>query len=244
MNYKFKNVSDMGTSNSGGNYGRFGLNEATLTRFEYNGQGGSSSNPNQDVLDVTFRVGEKDFMYRIFPPKAWSTDENSEQYKKELEMSEETTSTAIFQIVQAIVPASTVEQSINTANPASFKDFIQLMERLVKAIPNWNTKPLHLFLHWQATPSEGQQKTYLEVPKVSTLKFGNAVFVVAKQEGEWSEVKDEKGLRYKKGEETHPISRSKWFVESSKNANRIDMSQSSPSDPTSSTFTEETKEDW
>ena len=253
MEFGFKKVSEINANNSNvaGNYGKFGLNEATLSKFDYVAYGGKDPNVQQDALDVSFKVGEKDFNHRIFPARVFgNTDVNSASYKEELAKSQDQVISSISQIVEAIVPSATIEQALAATKPSSFKDYVELMARLIKGVANWDKKPLHLFLNWQAKPSENQQKTYLEVPRQNILKFNNSIYVTSKLEGTWTEDRTDDKLVYKNASgEKHPISRDKWFMTQTAYAKRIDLTSNTTGQSTSGEFSDaatpvEEREDW
>ena len=250
MEFGFKKVSDINANNSnvGGNYGKFGLNEATLVKFDYVAHGGKDPNVQQDALDVTFKVGEKEFNHRIFPARVFgNTDVNSDAYKEELKKSQEKLITAVSQIVESIVRATTVEQALTAAKPTSFKDYVEVMSRVIRNTPNWTSKPLHLFLNWQNKPSESQQKAYLEVPRQNILQFNNSIYITSKLEGTWTEDKTDGKLVYKNASgDKHPISRDKWFMEKTNYANRVDLTSNTTGHTPSDEFSTpvEEKEEW
>lgn len=241
MNFEFKSINDVAPS-TGGAYGRFGKNDATLTKFEYTDAGGASG-ASQDALLVTFKVGEADFNYRIFPPKVFgSMDVNSEEYKAALKKAEDQVSTAISQITEAIVDPSLIISTLNASKPNSFKDYVQVMERLIKNTANWDKKELDLFLNWQKTPGTNQNKTFLEVPRQTILNYSNSIFVTAKKSGTWTEDTTDGKLLYKnESGEIHPIKRDKWFM-SQNYAKRVDLEKDNA--PSESAASSPAKEDW
>lgn len=241
MNFEFKSIKDAPES-TGGSYGRFGLNAATLSKFEYTDAGGAGG-ATQDALLVTFKVGEADFNYRIFPPKVYGTlDPNSEEYKVALKKAEGQVSTAISQITESIVDNTLIAQAVQAAKPTTFKDFVQVMERLIKNTANWDKKELDLFLNWQAKPGTNQNKTFLEVPRQTILNFSNSIFVTSKQAGSWTEDRTEGKLVYRNTEgNLHPIKRDKWFM-GQNYAKRVDLEKENA--PTEESTSAQPKEDW
>lgn len=228
MDYGYKKVSDINTNNEGGNYGKFGINEATLASFEYTNEAGSGGTSGEAV-DIKFKVGEKDFLWRVFPPKTFSTaDPSTEEYKKSQKQAEDQFVLALSQLTEAFVNPTTIQGALLASKPTNFKDYIELMGRLIKNTPNWNQKQLDLFLQWQSKPGANQTKTYLEVPRVYNLKFGNEIYVTAKQEGNYTKDASAENLVYKnESGEKHPITRTKWWVENSANAKRINLEEGS-----------------
>lgn len=226
MDYGYKKVSDIVAKNEGGNYGRFGINDATLVAFDYNPKGGSSPDVPQDALDIKFKVGDKEYMWRIFPPKTFSTEPtNSEAYIKSQKEAEDQFILAVSQLTEAFVPSNVIEQTMVANRPNSFQSYVELMGRLIKNVPNWNQKELDLFLQWQGKPGANQTRTYLEVPKVYNLKYGNEIYVTAKELGNFTRDTTEKGLVYKNVTGAkHPISRTEYWINNSANAKKIDLS--------------------
>ena len=242
MNFEFKSIKDAPES-TGGAYGRFGKNDAILTKFEYTDAGGASG-ASQDALLVTFKVGEADFNYRIFPPKVFgSMDANSEEYRTALKKAEDQVSTAISQITESIVDANLIVSTLQSTKPTTFKDYVQTMERLIKNTANWDKKELDLFLNWQGKPGTNQNKTFLEVPRQTILNFSNSIFVTAKQPGTWTEDTDGGKLVYKnEAGAQHPIKRDAWFMKQNY-AKRVDLEKDNA--PTEgATSGTQTKEDW
>ena len=241
MNFEFKSINDAPVS-TGGAYGRFGKNDAVLTKFEYTDAGGASG-ATQDALLVTFKVGEADFNYRIFPPKVFgSMDVNSEEYKVALKKAEDQVSTAISQITESIVDNNLIVQAMQASKPSTFKEYVQVMERLIKNTANWDKKELDLFLNWQKAPGTNQNKTFLEVPRQTILNFSNSIFVTAKQAGTWTEDNTDGKLVYRNAEgNLHPIKRDKWFM-SQNYAKRVDLEKDNA--PTEGATNSQVKEDW
>lgn len=245
MNFEFKSINDLEQA-SGSSYGKFGKNDAKLIKFEYTSQGGSNG-ATQDALLVTFKVEDGEYNYRVFPAKVgnWiNQDPNSEEYKKALQESQNQVQIAISQIVESIVDRTIIQHAIATSKPTTFEQYVKLMERLIKAVPNWNNKELDLFLHWQSKLSPNQTRTYLEVPRQTDLKFGNSVFVTSKQPGVWNEVIEQGVLMYKDNAgNTHPFKRNKWYMEKSKFANRIVVEENTQA-TTNSTSEDPARNTW
>lgn len=242
MDFNFKSINDVQASNSnagGGNYGKFGMNTAKLEKFEYVDTNGS------EALQLTFKVGDADYNHRIFPAKVFdqSLSPGTEEYNKALSRSQEQMQVAVSQVVEAIVNKEVIVNALNAAKPTTFKEYIQVMERLVKNTANWNTKELDLFLNWQRTPGANQNKTFLEVPRQLILNFRNSIFVTAKQPGTWTEDRGGDKLTYKNERgETHPIQRDAWFMKQNY-AKRVDLEKDNAPE-TGGNNPQEEKVDW
>lgn len=196
--------------------GKFGLNKATLIKFEYNPNAGKDG-AEQDGIDISFQVGERVFMQRFFPvSKVYAkgggeltdttTDEYKEQKAKDINMFNAT----LVSIVEVFVSSEDVKTALSTPI-SSFKDFAQILERLVKSVPNWDKLELDVFLQYQWSPKGEKDVTYLELPK--NIKHG--VYVAKSLGEELTEDRTSTHLKYVSASGvTHPFKRNEWFVTS------------------------------
>lgn len=196
--------------------GVFGKNNAVLTKFEYNPNGGKGGTPS-DCIDIIVKVDEKEYRKRYFPvTKAFVNDENGNRveitdpkhaaFQRELKM----LNAELTDLVTSIVPKETVQTALETPMQ-SFKDFAQTLERLVKGVPGWDSKNINVFLEYQWAPSEGYTRTFLQLPK--NTRQGR---IFSADTGKtYKEVRTETSLRYiAEDGETHPFSRGTWYVQS------------------------------
>lgn len=200
----------------GTNGGKLGLNKGVITKFEYNANAGRDG-AQQDAIDLTIHVGEKAYMKRFFPiSKVFAkgggeiADTNSQEYKdafaKEVKLFNAETSS----IVEALVNPEDVKLALS-APISTFKDFAQILERLVKSNPNWNKTQVDVFLQYQWKPTGENTRTFLELPK--NVKQG--IYVSKAQPGVFTEDRTETHLKYVNVEgDIHPFKRGQWFVES------------------------------
>lgn len=212
MSYGFQN-SDAVTPGAQG--GKFGLNSgAFITKFEFNPNGGKDGAPSE-CIDIWVKVGEREFRKRIYPVQkifkdnVELTDVNSEDYKKEHAAAVKLLNADVSDFACALIPAATLEASLNVPIN-SFAQFAQIVERTVKGNnPNWNTAPVDVFLGYQWQPSQGQTRTWLELPK--NLKHGK--IVCAHIPGDFIEDKTNTHLRYATAEGVkHPFTRGEWYM--------------------------------
>jgi hypothetical protein len=114
-----------------------------------------------------------------------------------------------MEYVTPLVDNTKLKSALNTPI-ASFKNFVQILEKLVKDTPNWDKIPLDIFLVYQWSIKGDNTRTFLELPK--NTKHGS--FITKTTTTDFTEVKTS-GLKYvnEKGE-IHPFKRSKWFMES------------------------------
>ena len=175
--YGYQESGDLTPGKQGG---KFGLNTgAFITKFELNENAGKDGAA-ADAIDFTVQVGEREFRHRFFPiSKVFAkgggeiTDTNSEEYKKAMASEVAQFNAVISDIVKVFVSEEDLKLALQVPIP-TFKDFAKIVTRLVQATPNWQKKPVDVFLQYQWAPSGDNDKTYLELPK--NVKQG--VFIV------------------------------------------------------------------
>ena len=210
--YGYKESGDLAPGKQGG---KFGLNSgAFVTKFEYNANAGKDGAAG-DAIDFTVQVGEREYRNRLFPVSKVYKDNNeitdtaSEEYKVAFAKEMELFSAYVSDIVKCFVPVEDLKTALATPI-ASFKDYAQIVTGLVQRSPNWNKKPVDVFLQYQYTPSGDNDRTYLELPK--NVKHG--AFIVP-TEGSVTEVKTDSSLTYVKEDGTnHSFKRGQWYLES------------------------------
>lgn len=209
--YGYQNSENVGPGKSGG---KFGLNTGFVTKFEFNpnaGAGGSTG----EAIDFTVQIGEREYRHRFFPiskvyrPNGGGeiTDTSSDEYKDTREKEVNLFNATISDIVKCFIPEEDLKLAL--ATPIStFRDFATIVTRLVQSSPNWQKKPVDVFLQYQWSPAEDKDKTYLELPK--NVKHG--AYIVASQGEGFKEERTETGLKYVKDDVAHPFKRNEWYV--------------------------------
>ena len=205
--------------------GKFGLNAgAFITKFEYNPNGGAGGAA-QDVIDFTVQIGEKEFRHRFFPvSKVFAkgggeiTDTKSDEYKEAMAKETSQLNAMLTDIVKVFVDDATLRIALATP-VSSFKNYAEVLQRLVQSVPNWQKVPVDVFLQYQWKPQGDNTRTFLELPK--NVKHG--IFIMKAQEGEFKEERTATYLRYVNAEGVqHPFKRGSWFLESAF-ANPVDL---------------------
>lgn len=212
--YGYQDSNEVAPGSSGG---KFGLNsQVFVTKFEHNpnaGAGGAA----QDAIDLTVQVGEREYRKRFFPvskvyaPKGGGeiTDTNSQEYKDGLKKEVALLNGALTDVVRCFVSEEDLKAALTTPI-ASFKDYAEVLQRLVTSTPNWNTIPVDVFLCYQWTISGDNEITYLELPK--NVKHGS--FIVKSQGAGFKPVAGG-SIKYTNEVGTeHPFKRSEWFATS------------------------------
>ena len=207
------NSSDL-QSKSGG---KFGLNQGYLTKFEYNptaGKDGAAAN----AIDVTIQVGEKEFrnrfyeITRVFDKDGNEiTDATSQEYIAKFNQEMAQLNACIIHIVKAFRTDEEVKTALATP-PTSFADWAKIMCGLVN-IETAKSTPIDVFLEYQWKISDGQDRTFLQLP--SNMKGGRWISKLV--EGTWTEDRSEGKLVYRNAAgDLHPFERSANYMESPK----------------------------
>lgn len=212
---------DASLKGGGGNYGKFGLNQnCFFTKFEFNPNAGANG-ASMDAVDLSIKIEEKDFMKRIFDvdsnrqvygqngqllnPGDRGFDEAIEKVKKQV--------SAV--VIHAVKSLGVTQNEINAAFVNPVNSFREWAIKLISLLPKDFTKrPVDVFLQYQWQISEGQNKTYLEIPK--NLKDGK--FLCPAMPGTFEEVRNASGLYYhnKKDDIYHLFTRSSSYLSSNK----------------------------
>lgn len=208
--YGYQESSELSTQS-----GKFGLNQgAVVSKFAYNPNAGKDG-ALQDAIDFTAKLGEREYMMRFFPvSKVFAksggelTDTNSQDYKDEMAKAVAQLNATLSDIVKCFVTAEDLKQALLTPI-SSFKDYAEILQRLVQSVPNWDTMPVDVFLHYQWSPKGDNTKTFVELPK--NVKHG--LFICKAQVGEFTEDRTGTHIKYVTAEGTvHPFKRGQWFV--------------------------------
>ena len=220
--YGYQDSGDLAPGKQGG---KFGLNTgAFVTKFEFNPNAGKD-NAAAEAIDFTVQVGEREYRHRFFPiTKVFAkeggeiTDVSSEAYKEAFKKELDQFNAVIGDIVACFVSREDLKAALATPIP-TFKDFANIVTRLVQSTPNWQKKPVDVFLQYQWSPSGDNDKTYLELPK--NVKHGS--FIVASEGVGFKEIKTPTSLKYVKEDGTeHTFKRGEWFLESAF-ANQVNL---------------------
>lgn len=217
----YGSVSDTDDSLKGKTFASFGLNQGCkITTFELNPHAGQSETEEVNALMLTIVCQGKEYNTRWFEPAGELYGKGNTKLKEGEDGYYEAFNAASSQLqgsfVHALKSLGVSEASIQglfTTTPAtSFTDYATRMLSLLPA--NFKERPVDVFLEYQWNISEGQDRTYLQIPK--NMKGGR--FLCPSQEGSWTATYLEDGsLVYKSKEgKEHPFTRSADYMSSNK----------------------------
>ena len=200
---------------NGGNWGNFGLNQnAKLVKLAYNNEQEAWQS-----VDVTVLVGSenKKFMSRYFVPnkvfgKNGQLHEGDEGYEKAMATAFNQLMGMTVHLVKSTgVSQEAIEKAVAKAKATDFEGWAEAVLGLTNVTED-APADVDVFLQYQWTIKEGQDKTYLELPK--NMKDG--YWIVPATNGTFKEVK-EGGLSYVTAEgKKHPFVKNENFMESNK----------------------------
>ncbi len=152
--YGYQDSGDLAPGKQGG---KFGLNTgAFVTKFEYNPNAGSDGSAG-DAIDLTIQIGEREYRHRFFPiSKVFKdgseiTDTNSQEYKDGIAKETSQLNAMLTDIVKVFVDEETLKTALATPI-SSFKNYAEILQRLVQSVPNWQKVPVDVFLQYQWKP--------------------------------------------------------------------------------------------
>lgn len=205
--------------------GKFGLNKAFITKFEYNPNAGKDESP-ADAIDITVSAGDKEYRARIYDItgdlyKGNNKISPDEPGYNELYNAEKSQREAVI-VHTAKALGATEEQikmALQTGNVVDFKSWAIAMTGIKGA--DFATRPVDAFLEYQWEIQDGNDRTYLQLPK--NMKGGRFLAPGTTPVGEWEEVRDGNGMRYtdSAGNE-HPFTRSENYMSNNKAKQQIE----------------------
>lgn len=197
----------------------FGLNAGVvfLKKFEWTPNGGKEG-AEAEALDIVFSINGTEKGYRMFPVvKAFlktggeTTDRNSPEFKEAVK----NFNARVFHIMHCFVDKEAYQIALSK-RITSFKDFCRTVAMLLPK--DFAEIPLDCFLQYQWQPSQGQTRTFLELPK----KMSYGKWLCKAVPGNWKKVakdspetSDREALYYiNENGEKHPFVRNGWFMSS------------------------------
>jgi hypothetical protein len=210
--------------------GHFGLNTpAFLTKFELNPNAGADGTA-ADALDITIQVVDKEYRQRVYPvEKVYDsnsneiTDQTSVEYIKAYNLAWAQKNAVIIHVLKCFRTDEEVRQAL--AQPsASFADYVGLAVGLLPG--NFESKPLDTFLEYQWSIGDGQDRTFLQLPR--NMKGGYWLCPSVPHVGEWNKSVGTDGtLKYVDTNNLeHPFFRDKNFTSSKKGSQQIEGEES------------------
>lgn len=211
--------------------GKFGLNNANITVFEYNPNAGKDESP-ADAIDITVAVGDKEYRTRVYDItgdlfKGDNKISPGEPGYVELYNKEKSQREAV--IVHTVKALGATEDQIRLAlqngNVTNFATWATAMCSIKTA--DFATKTVDVFLEYQWEIKEGQERTYLQLPK--NMKGGRFLSTTVTPVGNWEAISDSDGLRYTdSAKNEHPFTRSENYMSSYKAIQQIEGQEDAP----------------
>lgn len=211
--------------------GRFGLNQALITKLEYNPNAGTDGAA-ADAIDCTVSIGDKEFRHRTYDItgdlyKGDNTIAPGEPGYDELFNTEKAQREAV--VVHTLKALGVTEDQISKALAGgNVTDFASWAKAMCGAKPsNFNVLPIDVFLEYQWNIGADNDRTFLQLPK--NMKGGRFLSAAIDPVGKWNEVRDAKGLRYvDDANNEHPFTRSSNYMESNKAIQQIEGEEAAP----------------
>lgn len=222
---EFKNIFGINDTDeslkgkSGG--GKFGLNTGVISKLEFNDKAGKDG-ADANAVDITFKIGDREYRMRLFDStgkplfnkKNVAVNPGEEGYDR---LYFEDMGTKIAVIKHALKAVGVTQEMLDkvsaSLDPNNITEGIKTLCSLVPA--GYETRPVDGFLEYQWNIAEEQDKTYPTLPK--NMKGGRFLTASVRPVGEWTEVRDEQGLKYVDAAgNVHPFDRDKSFMEGNK----------------------------
>lgn len=223
-------VNDTDESLKGKGAGKFGLNQGFVTKFEFISDGGANNTP-ADAVDIWCKSDDKEYRRRLFNTTGPLYGKNNTKINvgevgyDDLYFDDMGQKIAVIKhCLKAVgVTQAQIDAVIATINPA---DIITGIKTLLSLVPaNYTGMPVDFFVEYQWEISEGQERTYLQLPK--NMKGG--YFICPAQQGVWLEKRAQDGsLSYtNQNGQIHPFEKDKSFMEGFKANQQVEGSESS-----------------
>tara|TARA_R110000850_G_scaffold153921_1_gene277466 strand:+ start:53 stop:826 length:774 start_codon:yes stop_codon:yes gene_type:complete len=220
----FQNDNDENLKSKTG--GKFGLNSANITVFEYNPNAGKDDSA-ADAIDITVAIGDKEYRARIYDiTKDLYKGDNKispgEPGYNELYEAEKSQREAVVLHTAKALGATEdqIKAALQNGNVVDFKSWAIAMTS-IKTI-DFAVKPVDVFLEYQWNIKEGNERTFLQLPK--NMKGGRFLTPgIAPVGGKWEQVINDKGLSYVDGAKNeHPFTKSENFIKSNKAIQQVE----------------------
>jgi hypothetical protein len=224
MSNLFGAIDDQSSEFQSKQGGKFGLNAGVfITNLSHNPHAGKDGAP-LDAFDIEVQVKDRTYRNRFFDITTIYDREEGAAREPDMnnpaDVAQFTKDVRQVQgvITHAVKALGVTQDQIETAfsnSPAN--NFIEWGKIMMSLVPDgYESKPVDVFLEYQWSIKEGNDRTYLQMPK--NMKGGYFLCPAVTPDGSWSEDRSGDGtLRYidNNGAE-HPFTRSSSYMEGPK----------------------------
>ena len=200
--------------------GKFGLNQGTISKFEFIDTAGKDNGPG-NAVDIWVKINERDYRRRLyettgalFGPKNTKVEPGEDTYQDLFYADMGQKIAVIKHALKAVgITQANIDKISATLDPTKIGEGLKALVELVPA--QYQNATVDCFLEYQWEIAEDQDKTFPELPK--NMKGGYFLIPAIKPVGTWKEVRDEKGLHYiDDAGNTHLFERDTAYMESNK----------------------------
>jgi len=210
--------------------GKFGLNSpAFLVKFELNTNAGTDGAA-QDALDATIQIVDKEYRQRVYPvDNVYDAngneieDKTSDAYIKGYNTAWAQKNAVIIHLLKCFRTDAEVRDALS--QPAgSFADYINMAAALLP--DGFDKVSLDVFLEYQWNISDGQDRTFLQLPR--NMKGGHWACPSVTHAGDWTQQKTDSGIKYVDANNAeHPFTRDANYAKGNKANQQIEGEEAS-----------------
>lgn len=212
-------------------YSKFGLNQSCAVKSVQAAKGSQST-----YLKVEVQVaGDKypQTLRLVFPNSAW--DRKAKRMSTEpalVSAARDAWKKDVINVFEALSGIKNLESQVGR-----YADAEGFINNLIDLMPeDYLDTVVDVFLEYEKEIRPGKNKKYLQFPMNSEA----GLFFAKGTAGEWTQIIDDNGLRYVKGDREHPFKREPWYMKTARaNGERIVESNT-----TNATLTANADEDY
>lgn len=198
--------------------GKFGLNTGNITLLAFVTDAGKDKTAG-NAVDIHFTAGGKEYrrrMYEVtgnlYSKSGEQIDSTHAEYAEAHKVATNQVLAVITHAVKAVgVTDEQLQKALSVPGITTFADWCRITLSLVPT--DYQTRLVDGFVQYQYSITQGQDKTFLELPK--NMKQGRFLSPHIVPVGVWEEVRDVDGLSYKDSAgNIHPFIKTASFLAS------------------------------